>query len=119
MAFVTVRDNALWAKHIEGDPEAVARVMGLPQDAPIVLLIEGTPVRFAKMRDGADGRPTPGLRPADSDARRFWGALQTRRGERVSVMLADDLPDDGHLRSLVPLLSEWESPEDAAAYDRL
>jgi hypothetical protein len=116
MSYMTVRDNALWAKHIEGDPRVVERILALPQNAPIVLVIDGTPVRFAKMRDGADGRPTPGLRPADSDGKRFWDALQERRGERVRV---EALPHDPHLASISALLSEWDSPEDAAAYDRL
>jgi hypothetical protein len=83
-------------------------------------LIDDTPVKFAKMRDGSDGRPTPGLRPEGSDAKRFWDALQERRGERVTVVLpGESRPSDPHFQSLAPLLSEWESPEDAAAYDRL
>jgi hypothetical protein len=117
---MTIRDNAIWAKHIEGDPAVVDHILALPQNAAVVLLIEGTPVRFAKMRDGADGRPTPGLRPADSEAKRFWDAMQQRRGEQVSVFLSDaDGSGDGYLASLSALLSEWDSPEDAAAYDRL
>jgi hypothetical protein len=119
MSYMTLRDNALWAKHIEGDPQVVERILALPQNAPIVLLIDGTPVRFVKMRNGTDGRPTPGLRPADSDAKRFWDALQGRRGERVRVALPEAPPHDPHLASISALLSEWDSPEDAAAYDRL
>ena len=84
-----------------------------------MLLIDGTPVRFVKMRDGTDGRPTPGLRPADADAKRFWDALQERRGEQVCVALPEAPPHDPHLVSISALLSEWDSPEDAAAYDRL
>ena len=119
MSFMTVRDNALGAKHIEGSPKVAARILGMPQDAPILLLIDGTPVRFVKMRDGAAGRPTPGLRPADSVSKRFWDALQERRGERVRVALPDELPHGPDLASLSALLSEWDTPEDAAAYDRL
>jgi hypothetical protein len=115
---MTIRDNALWSKHVEDDPRLVSRIHGLPQNAPIVLLIDGVPVRFAKMRDGADGRPTPGLRPADAEAKRFWDALQHRRGEAIHVTLPDQ-PNDLHLASIAALLSEWDSPEDAAAYDRL
>jgi hypothetical protein len=118
MSFMRIRDNALWAKHVEGDARLAARITELPQNAVIVLLIDGVPVRFAKMRDGRDGRPTPGLRPADAEAKRFWDALQQRRGEPVRVTLPES-EDDPHLASVSALLSEWASPEDAAAYDRL
>lgn len=119
MASMTIRDNAIWAKHIEGDPRVVERVLALPENASVVLLIDGSPVRFAKMRDGVDGRPTAGLRPADQEAKRFWDAMQQRRGERVTVLLSEADPQNGYLASLSALLSEWDSPEDAAAYDRL
>jgi hypothetical protein len=115
-----IRDNALWAKHIEGDARMAERILALPQDAPVTLLIEGAPVRFRKMRDGSDGRPTPGLRPADPEAKHFWDAMQERRGERITVSLdAGREQDDPMLASLTALLSEWESPEDAEAYDGL
>jgi hypothetical protein len=120
MAYMTIRDNALWAKHIEGDSRVVDRILGLPENAPITLLIEATPVRFCKMRDGADGRPTPGLRPADADAKRFWDEMQARRGDRIRVDLEGRAAgDDPYLASLTALLSEWDSPEDAEAYDGL
>jgi hypothetical protein len=120
MSYITVRDNALWIKHLEGDSQAVARILALPQNAPVTLVIEGTVVRFVKMRDGADGRPTPGLRPADPASKRFWEAMQERRGETVRVDIPGDEPlNDPQLASLSALLAEWESPEDAEAYDRL
>lgn len=119
MTYVTIRDNALLAKHIEGDPEAVRRILDLPQNAEIVLMIEGTPIRFAKMRDGADGRATPGLRPANPEAKRIWDGLQEQRGTRVSVRLIEDLPRESQLASMTSLLAEWNTPEDAAAYDGL
>ncbi len=62
--------------------------------------IDGTAVRFRKMRDGADGRPTHGLRPADAVSKGFWDAMQlsprregsrwrwrTRRGLRMHTSL--------------------------------
>jgi hypothetical protein len=77
---MTIRDNALWARHIEGDPRVAERILSLPQNAAITLLVDATPVRFRKMRDGADGRPTPGLRPADAGAKRFWDAMGAGSG---------------------------------------
>ena len=119
MSYMIIRDDAIWAKHIEGYPALVSRILDLPENASILLLIEGTPVRFVKMRDGADGRPTAGLRPADADAKRFWHEMQSRRGEPVEIAETDGRLDGAYLASLSALLSEWESPEDAAAYDRL
>jgi hypothetical protein len=117
MSYITVRDDAIWARHVE-DPEVRDRIRALPQNAPLLLLVEGKPVRFVKMRDGRDGRPTEGLRPADAEAHRFWAAMQARRGERVRVAIAET-SGNAHLASLGALLSEWDSEEDAAAYDRL
>jgi hypothetical protein len=118
MSYITVRDDAIWARHVE-DPELRDRIRSLSQNAPLLLLVEGVPVRFVKMRDGKDGRPTEGLRPADAEAHRFWRAMQERRGERVRIALADPTADNAHLASVSALLSEWESDEDAAAYDGL
>jgi hypothetical protein len=117
MSYITVRDDAIWTRHVE-DPEVRERIRALPEHAPLVLLVEGMPVRFVKMRDGKDGRPTDGLRPADAEAHRFWRAMQARRGERVRIALAETT-DNALLASLDALLSEWESEEDAAAYDGL
>jgi hypothetical protein len=62
MGRMIIRDDAVWAKHID-DPEIVRRILALPPGAPMTLLVDRNPVRFRKMRDGADGRPTDGLRP--------------------------------------------------------
>jgi hypothetical protein len=119
MGFMVIRDNAIWTKHIEDDPELIRRIVTLPAGAPITLLIEDTPVRFRKMRDGTDGRPTHGLRP-DDNFKAFWAAMQVRRGETVSIGMNQEVRTiDPYLASLEPLLSEWNSPEDAEAYDGL
>jgi hypothetical protein len=119
MGMMTIRDNALWAKNVEEDPEIVRRILALPENAAITLIIEGEPVVFRKMRDGSDGRPTNGLRP-DAAFKPFWDRMQSRRGERVSVRLCDAMPvTDPYLASISGLLSEWSSPEDAEAYDGL
>jgi hypothetical protein len=113
-----IRDDAIWAKHID-DPEIVRRILALPPSAPITLLVDRNPIRFRKMRDGADGRPTPGLRP-DDEFRECWKALQHRRGEVVSVELEGRPPaGDPYLAATSALLTEWNSPEDAEAYDGL
>lgn len=119
MGFVTIRDNSLWTKHIEGDAEIVTRILGLPANAPIRLVIDGSELSFRKMRDGTDGRPTAGLRP-DQDSRAAWDKLLERRGIKVRLHLPDHpVLIDPYLASLVPLLDEWTSTEDARAYDGL
>ena len=68
---------------------------------------------------GADRRSTPGLRPADADAKRFRNETQGRRGARVRVDLERRAGGDPCLTPLTDALSEWNSPEDAEAYDGL
>jgi hypothetical protein len=60
-----------------------------------------------KMHNGTDERPTPGPSQAEAGSGR-------RRGPEVRVDPADRQPS-----SLSALLSEWESLEDAEAYDGL
>ena len=107
-----------------------AHLLTLPANAEIGLLIEGVPVCFAKMRDGRDGRATPGLRPADATSKSFWDRMQERRGETVRIDLYREDGSDGgtsggpgsggpSLGDLAALLGEWDSAEDSAAYDGL
>lgn len=117
MATMIICDDVLRARHIEGDPDLARSIRSLPADDIIVLRIEGTPLRFRKMRDGSDGRPTDGVRP-ERESSEFWRRLQARRGAMVTVE-----PEigriDPYLLSLTATLTEWNSPEDAAAYDGL
>lgn len=119
MGQITIRDNALWAKHVEGDPELVRRILTLPPSARLTLLVDRRRIRFRKMRDGVDGRPTPGLRPEVVD-KPVWDELQARRGESVSIALAGRASTvDPYLAHLDAFLEEWKSPEDAEAFDGL
>ncbi len=119
MGYVTVRSNILWAKHMEDDAELTRRILSLPADAPITLVVDGSALVFRKMRDGADGRATPGLRPEPA-ARQIWGRLEECRGVKVSIALPDKpLVIDPFLASLVPLLIEWTSADNSRAYDSL
>ena len=43
MAYLTIRGNALWVKHIEGDPKLVEHILALPQNASVTLLIDAKP----------------------------------------------------------------------------
>ena len=64
MATMIIRDDVVWASQIEGDPELAETIRGLSPDDILVLRIEGRPVRFRKMRDGA----TDGVKPDPSEA---------------------------------------------------
>ena len=120
MAHLTIRDDALWAKHI-ADPAMRSRVVELPAGASLRLLVDGHPIVFRKMADGRDGRPTPGLRadPDDGAGRAAWSMLQHRRGESVTIVPADPSGTDPYLAYLDTFFHEWNSPEDAAAFDGL
>ncbi len=119
MGQLEIRDHAIWMKHIEGDRAIIDRVMQLPQNAPITLLVDGKPVLFRKMRDGGDGRPTQGIRP-DESFKDYWNTVyQQRRGQIVAVALNDTAPADPYLASISALLEDWNSSEDDEAYNGL
>jgi hypothetical protein len=113
MAHLRIRDDAIWANHIEGDDDLRARILRLRQGAVIDLEVDGTAGSWVKMRDGKDGRATNGLRPI-GPMRDIWKALQARRGVAVPIRALPS--EDSYLESLRPLLSEWDSPEDDEAY---
>lgn len=122
MATMIIRDDALWTRPVEDDPDIgddrnlAQRIRALPADDAIVLRVEGRTIRFRKMRDGGDGRPADGLRP-DPDFLTIWRGLPARRGATVTV--EPETGADPYLLSLAATLTEWNSPEDAEAYDRL
>jgi hypothetical protein len=119
MPQVEIRDHTLWTRHLIDASAIKARIDALASNAPIALQIDGMPVLFRKMRDGADGRPTPGVRP-DEAFKTYWSTLYNqKRGERVAIALADAPLPDAYLASVSRLLSEWDSPADNAAYNDL
>lgn len=117
MATMILRDDVLRARHIEGDPDLARAIRALSPDEPIVLRIEGRPMLFRKVLDGRTGQPSDGISPDVADAA-TWRQLQTRRGALITV--EPEMPiADPYLLSLSSTLTEWNSPEDAAAYDEL
>mgnify|MGYP001810467711 CR=1 FL=1 len=118
-ARVTVRDNALWLRHIAGAADLQNRLGQIPVNARIALKIDGQRIVFRRMRDGADGRPTMGLRP-DDDYKAVWAELyEHRRGEALPIEEDDALAVDPYLAGIEPMLAEWLTPEDAEAFDNL
>jgi len=92
MATTTVSDYVIWAKHIHDDPELVERVRSMWAGQTIRLEVDGVRGTWRKMDDGADGRPTPGLRPVGA-AQEVWRYLfKHRRGEVVVLKVIEDAP---------------------------
>ena len=87
MAQTAVKGPVIWAKHIHGE-DVQARVLALKGGEAIELVVDGRRGPWVRMKEGADGRPTPGIRPVGR-AREAWSALCAgRRGELVQVDLA-------------------------------
>jgi len=87
MTYTKISDYVIWAKHLDG--EARDRILALKAGEVLRLSVDGVPGSWRKMDDGRDGRPTPGLRPEGRTAE-FWRELyKARRGDVVSVELAD------------------------------
>jgi hypothetical protein len=85
MAEVQVRDYAMWIGHIHGDDSLKRKLDGLAAGEAVRLYVAGKPGRWLKMADGADGRPTPGLKPGP-EVQKLWRTLyQERRGELVEL----------------------------------
>ena len=93
MATTTVSDYVIWAKHIHDDVELQARIHDMWAGQTIQLEVDGVRGTWRKMDDGADGRPTSGLRPVGA-AQVVWRSLyKRRRGEVVTVTAIE--PDTG------------------------
>jgi len=119
MASVKINDHAVWVRHVKGGDHITQRIGSLSENAPITLQVDGRPVLFRKMRNGSDGRPTAGIRPDDS-FKDYWTRLYNeRRGEELPIELDDAPYSDPYLSAVSALLTEWDSPEDNAAYNDL
>ena len=79
-----VRDFVLWPKHIHGTGDLKEALLDLKAGETVELVVNGYRGHWAKMADGKDGRPTPGLKPIGT-ARDEWHALKGRWGELVEI----------------------------------
>ena len=112
MTCVEITDTALWIKHIHNDPVTPRRrgwrgkllellatdttepsadelkelLSSLPGGELVELEVGGHVGPWKKMADGADGRPTPGIK-AVGRAREPWKSLQARRGDLIPIRL--------------------------------
>jgi hypothetical protein len=113
MGYVKIRDDTLWAAHIEGDPALQRRILNLMAGTPIELEVDGIVGLWEKARDGRDGRPTAAVKPV-GPMRDIWKRFQKRRGEIVAVRETNTA--DSYLAALHTTLSEWDSAEDNEAF---
>ena len=88
MAQTAVKDVVIWAKHIHGADGVRDRLLALGGGEAIDLVVDGWRGPWVRMKDGVDGRPTPGLRPVGR-TRAFWSELfATRNGDMVPIEIA-------------------------------
>jgi hypothetical protein len=116
MAFITINDDAIWARNVDGDPALGDRIRSLAPGEVIDLEVAGIVGKWERMRTGRDGRPTYGVKPI-GDMRAVWARLR-REGKRT-VPVREVVLADSYLAALSPVLSEWDSAEDEAAYGDL
>ena len=113
MAYFKVRDDVIWASHIEGDSDLRERVLQLRERAVIELEVDGIVGQWEKMKVGRDGRPTNAIKPV-GPMREVWKQFQQRRGEILPIRETQSA--DRYLASLQSTLTEWNSPEDEEAF---
>ena len=114
MAKVRINDDAIWLKHVEGDPRLGQRIRSMAAGDVLDLEVNGVVGRWERMRDGKDGRPTFGIRPV-AEMKDVWARF--RRSATGSIVDVREVTTaDAYLAALGPLLSEWDSPEDELAY---
>jgi len=113
MATVTIRDDAIWISHIEGSRALQERLRRLPAGEALDLEVDGIVGTWERMRDGRDGRPTPGIKPI-SHMKQVWAEMRQKTGRTVKIR--EVVTAESYLSAVSRTLEEWNSPEDEAAY---
>jgi hypothetical protein len=113
MGFVEIRDDTLWAKHIEGAKVLKARILSLGPGEVIELEVDGIVGSWEKTRVGKDGLAQQSIKPI-GNMKKVWKRFQSRRGEVVEIR--EVRTADAYLAALSETLSEWNSPEDEEAF---
>lgn len=117
MATVRISDDAIWVKHIEGSERLAQRIRTLSAGDVVELEVDGIVGRWQRMSDGRDGRPTLGIKPI-SHMKEVWARLRTQHTGRI-VEVRETQTADSYLAAVGATLSEWDTPEDEAAYGDL
>jgi hypothetical protein len=114
MAYVAIRDDTLWASHIEGGAALRERIKSLSAGEVIELEVDGIVGAWEKTRVGKDGRAQQSIKPI-GNMKNVWKQFQARRGEVVKIR--EVRTADSYLAAVSGTLSdEWSSPEDEEAF---
>jgi hypothetical protein len=110
---VDIRDHAVWFKHIDS-AELVKSLEALDADEVLTLQADDVVGEWQRMEQGADGRPTPGIKPI-GPMKEVWGKwYRNRRGDRITLRRVTKA--DEYLTATAKLFSEWSGDEDEAAF---
>jgi hypothetical protein len=114
MPNIEIRDNNLWAKHIQGGAALRDRILSLKPGEVIELEVAGVVGAWEKTRVGKDGRTQEAVKPI-GNMKKIWDRFQSRRGEVVEIR--EVRTADSYLAAVSDLLAdEWNSPEDEEAF---
>ena len=113
MAYVEIRDDTIWANHIEGGKVLKDRIISLAPGEVIELEVDGIIGAWEKTRIGRDGRPQQSIKPT-GNMKTIWKRFQSRRGEVVQVREVKTA--DAYLAAVSDTMTEWNSPEDEEAF---
>ena len=113
MSEIEIRDNSIWAKHL--DVTLQNRVVNMRAGETIELEIDGITGRWQKMRVGKDGRPVQGIKPIGAMGKLWKNKFfPARQHEFVSVREVTSA--DTYLSASSNTLDEWNSDADEEAY---
>ena len=113
MAVVEIRDDTIWANHIEGGKALKDRITSLVAGEVIDLEVDGIVGSWEKTRVGKDGRPQQSIKPI-GDMKAIWKRFQSRRGEHVEIR--EVRTAGSYLAALSDTMTEWNSPQDEEAF---
>jgi hypothetical protein len=116
LAHVEITDDAIWIKHID-HPVLRERLRNLPEEAMLMLEIDGVIGQWTRMKTGDDGRPTYGIKPC-GPMKQVWSQWYRTRKD-VIVPIREVQTAEAYLTSLTTHLAEWNSPEDDEAFRHL
>ncbi|HEX4180194.1 MAG TPA: hypothetical protein VHY32_05340 [Caulobacteraceae bacterium] len=119
MATTTISDYVIWTKHIHDDAVLAERLARLGEGETVELWVDGVRGTWLKMKNGADGRPTQGLKPVGR-MRTFWSELfKTRRGDVVSLVCETPVATGVVEADAPPFRYDPVAPNPAGAIRRL
>lgn len=110
---IRIEDHAIWFKHLPSR-DLHQRLSALEPEAEVTMEVDGVTGKWKRMKRGADGRPTDGIRPV-GEMKTVWNDwFRKRKGDRVTLRVLNTADD--YLAGVAPLFSEWSSAADEEAF---